>query len=77
MKTGTSVFLKTVLWAGLLITASARCNSSAQSPCHPDPGNLKRAAYHYEKAMTAYRDGLHTAVWKYLQIAKKTEPCFA
>ena len=77
MKTGTAVFLKTVLWVGLLGTASLGCKSSAQAPCTPDQGNLKRAAYHYEKALTAYREGLHTAVWKYLQIAKKTEPCFA
>ena len=55
---------------------SVLCQLVAQ-PCRPDPGNLKRAAYHYEKAMTAYREGLSNATWKYLQIAKKTEPCFA
>ncbi|MCM1169858.1 MAG: OmpA family protein [Bacteroides sp.] len=77
MKTGTSVFFKTLLLWGLLCALADFLPLRAQSPCMPDPGNLKRAEFHYEKAMTAYREGLHTAVWKYLQIAKKTEPCFA
>ncbi|MCH5243280.1 MAG: PD40 domain-containing protein [Lentimicrobiaceae bacterium] len=76
MKTGFSAFLKMIWLGGCSVLTSVLCQLMAQ-PCRPDPGNLKRAAYHYEKAMTAYREGLSNATWKYLQIAKKTEPCFA
>ncbi|MCM1041492.1 MAG: OmpA family protein [Bacteroides sp.] len=77
MKTETSVFFKTLLLGGLLCVLAKFLPLRAQASCQPDPGNLRRAEFHYEKAMTAYREGLHTAVRKYLQIAKKTEPCFA
>ena len=68
--------MKMIWLGGCSVLTSVLCQLVAQ-PCRPDPGNLKRAAYHYEKAMTAYREGLSNATWKYLQIAKKTEPCFA
>ena len=68
--------MKMIWLGGCSVLTSVLCQLMAQ-PCRPDPGNLKRAAYHYEKAMTAYREGLSNATWKYLQIAKKTEPCFA
>lgn len=60
---------------GLLL--SAALSLQAQTPCRPDPGNLRRAEFHFERAETAYRDGLSNAAWKSLRIAKKTEPCFA
>ena len=77
MRTGIAAFSRFCLFFGLLWGSMAGISSPAQTPCRPDPGNLKRAMFHYEKAMTAYREGLSTSVRKYLQIAKRTEPCFA
>lgn len=73
MKTVSRIFFKMLLASVMLFPMQGM----AQGPCSPDPGNLKRARFHYDKAMTAYSEGMSNAAWKYLQIAKKTEPCFA
>lgn len=75
MKTVFRIFFKMLPACVLLLSLTMQ--SLAQNPCSPDPGNLKRARFHYDKAMAAYSEGLSNAAWKYLQIAKKTEPCFA
>ena len=49
----------------------------AQENCRPDPANLRKADFHYQKALTAYREGLNNQAWKLLGIAQKVEPCFA
>lgn len=49
----------------------------AQGICKPDPANLRKADFHYQKALAAYQEGLNNQAWKLLGIARKVEPCYA
>lgn len=46
-------------------------------PCQPSYHNLKKAKINFEKAFSAYENGLTNQAWKYIRIAQSIEPCYA
>lgn len=60
-----------------LISLSGPDSFAQEAGCQPDPYNLKKAQTHYQKAFSAYQNGLNQQAWRLIRIAQNIEPCYA
>lgn len=55
----------------------AKAQEQGGTGCQASYHTLKKARIHYEKALSAFENGLTNQAWKSIRIAESIEPCFA